>query len=419
MPWWPEVAPPATSSRPWPSPRRWWTRGHDRGTIEFVGSTAGQDRLTLAGPGLPVHPAARTGHRPQPAPGRPGGQPRCAGSAWPWPRSGVGVVGRARPQVVVSVGGYASLAALDGRGGPAGPAGAGQRGCRARGGQPAARPVRPGQCGGVGGQPAAPGRGDRDAGATGDRRGWDEPAVTGARPGPSPRAARPTGPPWPCSAAPSGPAGSTGPSWTWPTGGRTGTTARSTTSSAAGTGRNASGRRGGESTAEGSTPRGLALVRVPYEERMDLVYAAADVVVCRAGAMTWPSWPWPGCRRSWCRCPGRRATTRRPTPGCWSGPGRPSCCPTAGATPTALATALDGAARRQPDPAGRHGPAAARRSAAPTPPPPGPGGRGQRRPAAALGRSAGAVSPTGGGPLLGDRERSGPRCTSSGSAAPA
>jgi len=27
-------------------------------------------------------------------------------------------------------------------------------------------------------------------------------------------------------------------------------------------------------------------MRVPYENRMDLVYAAADVVVCRAGAMT-------------------------------------------------------------------------------------------------------------------------------------
>jgi undecaprenyldiphospho-muramoylpentapeptide beta-N-acetylglucosaminyltransferase len=32
--------------------------------------------------------------------------------------------------------------------------------------------------------------------------------------------------------------------------------------------------------------RGPAVVRVPYEERMAAVYAAADVVVCRAGAMT-------------------------------------------------------------------------------------------------------------------------------------
>lgn len=31
---------------------------------------------------------------------------------------------------------------------------------------------------------------------------------------------------------------------------------------------------------------GLAVVRVPYEDRMDAVYAACDVVVCRAGAMT-------------------------------------------------------------------------------------------------------------------------------------
>jgi UDP-N-acetylglucosamine--N-acetylmuramyl-(pentapeptide) pyrophosphoryl-undecaprenol N-acetylglucosamine transferase len=31
---------------------------------------------------------------------------------------------------------------------------------------------------------------------------------------------------------------------------------------------------------------GLALIQVPYQERMEVVYAAADVVVCRAGAMT-------------------------------------------------------------------------------------------------------------------------------------
>jgi len=39
-------------------------------------------------------------------------------------------------------------------------------------------------------------------------------------------------------------------------------------------------------TRTGPGPDGLALVRVPYEERMPLVYAAADLVVCRAGAMT-------------------------------------------------------------------------------------------------------------------------------------
>jgi UDP-N-acetylglucosamine--N-acetylmuramyl-(pentapeptide) pyrophosphoryl-undecaprenol N-acetylglucosamine transferase len=31
---------------------------------------------------------------------------------------------------------------------------------------------------------------------------------------------------------------------------------------------------------------GLRLVQVPYEERMDLVYTASDLVICRAGAMT-------------------------------------------------------------------------------------------------------------------------------------
>jgi undecaprenyldiphospho-muramoylpentapeptide beta-N-acetylglucosaminyltransferase len=32
--------------------------------------------------------------------------------------------------------------------------------------------------------------------------------------------------------------------------------------------------------------RALRLIRVPFEERMDLVYSASDLVVCRAGAMT-------------------------------------------------------------------------------------------------------------------------------------
>ena len=37
---------------------------------------------------------------------------------------------------------------------------------------------------------------------------------------------------------------------------------------------------------DGGAAAGLCLVRVPYEDRMDLLYTAADVVVCRAGAMT-------------------------------------------------------------------------------------------------------------------------------------
>ena len=76
------------------------------------------------------------------------------------------------------------------------------------------------------------------------------------------------------------------PPWTWPIGGRTVTTARSTTWSGGANWEERLRAGGGESTGEGSTPRGLALVRVDYQDRMELVYAAADVVVCRAGAMT-------------------------------------------------------------------------------------------------------------------------------------
>jgi undecaprenyldiphospho-muramoylpentapeptide beta-N-acetylglucosaminyltransferase len=36
----------------------------------------------------------------------------------------------------------------------------------------------------------------------------------------------------------------------------------------------------------GAAPSGLFVRRVPYEERMELLYAAADIAVCRAGAMT-------------------------------------------------------------------------------------------------------------------------------------
>ncbi len=49
-------------------------------------------------------------------------------------------------------------AGLIGRGGDRGAAGAGQCGCRARGGQPAVRAVRPGQRGGLAGAPHCPGR---------------------------------------------------------------------------------------------------------------------------------------------------------------------------------------------------------------------------------------------------------------------
>ncbi|MDQ1360515.1 MAG: UDP-N-acetylglucosamine--N-acetylmuramyl-(pentapeptide) pyrophosphoryl-undecaprenol, partial [Acidimicrobiaceae bacterium] len=86
-------------------------RGHARGSIEFVGSSRGQDRAALAGRGFPVTLL----------PGRgivrslsPADLVRNLGAL-----AGLGVgclralslVSRARPAVVVSVGGYASLPA--------------------------------------------------------------------------------------------------------------------------------------------------------------------------------------------------------------------------------------------------------------------------------------------------------------------
>jgi undecaprenyldiphospho-muramoylpentapeptide beta-N-acetylglucosaminyltransferase len=85
--------------------------GHPRDTIEFVGSERGQDRATLEGRGFPttllpgrgivrsVRPSALVANV-----GAVAGLVVAAGR-------GVGVMRRARPQVVVSVGGYASLAA--------------------------------------------------------------------------------------------------------------------------------------------------------------------------------------------------------------------------------------------------------------------------------------------------------------------
>ena len=85
--------------------------GHPRDSIEFVGSSRGQDRATLAGRGFPVtllpgrgivrslsprHLAANLG--------------AVAGLSVAAVR-GIGVVLRSRPRVVVSVGGYASLPA--------------------------------------------------------------------------------------------------------------------------------------------------------------------------------------------------------------------------------------------------------------------------------------------------------------------
>ena len=159
-------------------------------------------RRVRAGPGrgharparVPGHPAARPGHRAQPRPRGPGPQPPV--------RAGLAVAavpgrpgGRPGP---APGGGVGRRLRQPGRlaGGPGAPgaAGAGQRRCRAGGGQPAVRPVRPGQRGRLGGHSAAPGGGDRHPGATRDRR---------RRPG----AGRPARPPGPELGLPGRPAG--------------------------------------------------------------------------------------------------------------------------------------------------------------------------------------------------------------------
>jgi undecaprenyldiphospho-muramoylpentapeptide beta-N-acetylglucosaminyltransferase len=85
--------------------------GHERGTIEFVGSTRGQDRLTLEGRGFPFTLLPGRGIvrslRPRAMVANLGAAVGLAVAV----ARGFGVVARARPRVVVSVGGYASLAA--------------------------------------------------------------------------------------------------------------------------------------------------------------------------------------------------------------------------------------------------------------------------------------------------------------------
>jgi UDP-N-acetylglucosamine--N-acetylmuramyl-(pentapeptide) pyrophosphoryl-undecaprenol N-acetylglucosamine transferase len=85
--------------------------GHDRDSIEFVGSTRGQDRITLEGRGFPFTLLPGRGIvrslQPRDVAANVGAAAGLAVAAV----RGIGVVNRAQPRVVVSVGGYASLAA--------------------------------------------------------------------------------------------------------------------------------------------------------------------------------------------------------------------------------------------------------------------------------------------------------------------
>jgi UDP-N-acetylglucosamine--N-acetylmuramyl-(pentapeptide) pyrophosphoryl-undecaprenol N-acetylglucosamine transferase len=258
--------------------------GHPRSSLEFVGSVRGQDRTTLEGRGFPFTLLPGRGIVRSLAPRDIGANLGAVAGLLVGCARGVALVRRARPRVVVSVGGYASLAASS--------------------------------AAVVLGVPlvlvnvdAVPGAANRLFGrfAKASAVGWEGSplprsvvtgtpvraeiaAVRGGRPD-RPSARRQLGLPLdrPCVAAFGGSLGARH---------LNGVVAdlavrwkdrddrslyhvvgRRDWDEYAPTGPDgADGAEGAES--------GLHLTRVPYEERMAALYAAADVVVCRAGAMT-------------------------------------------------------------------------------------------------------------------------------------
>jgi UDP-N-acetylglucosamine--N-acetylmuramyl-(pentapeptide) pyrophosphoryl-undecaprenol N-acetylglucosamine transferase len=252
--------------------------GHPRDSIEFVGSDRGQDRATLEGRGFPFTLLPGRGIVRSLSPGDLKTNLGAAVGLATAVVRGFGVVRRARPRVVVSVGGYASLAA-----------------------SLAAVVLRVPLV--LVNVDAVPGAANRLFGrfARASAVGWEgtplpravvtgtpvRPEIQGVRRTPdSRRSARealgiPEGMP---TVAVFG--GSLG--------------ARRLNQAAAGLvnewkGRldraiyHIVGRREWDQygpVVPGGEGLGPFVRRVPYEDRMDLVYAAADVVVCRAGAMT-------------------------------------------------------------------------------------------------------------------------------------
>ncbi len=85
--------------------------GHDRAEIEFVGSTRGQDAAALEGTGFPVTLLPGRGIVRSVAPRHLVGNAVACAELLVAAVRAVGLVGRRRPRVVVAVGGYASLAA--------------------------------------------------------------------------------------------------------------------------------------------------------------------------------------------------------------------------------------------------------------------------------------------------------------------
>lgn len=85
-------------------------RGHERASIEFVGSERGQDAATLEGRGFPVTLLPGRGIVRSLAPRDLVGNIRSVWELCIAAVRAIAVVGRTRPRVVVAVGGYASLA---------------------------------------------------------------------------------------------------------------------------------------------------------------------------------------------------------------------------------------------------------------------------------------------------------------------
>jgi UDP-N-acetylglucosamine--N-acetylmuramyl-(pentapeptide) pyrophosphoryl-undecaprenol N-acetylglucosamine transferase len=259
--------------------------GHDRATIEFVGSERGQDAATLAGRGFPMTLLPGRGIVRSLAPCDLARNIRSAGELLLAAARAVSVVGRARPRVVVAVGGYASLA------------------------------------GAVGALvhrvplvllnvDAVPGATNRLLGrfAKASAVGWEgnplpRAVVTGTPVRPTISSTERT--PAARDAARAELGMSLDRQMVVVFGGSLG--ARQINRAVDGlaerwggrgdraiyhiVGRRDWGDYAADTTIEriahtGPGPDGLDLVRVPYEERMPLVYAAADLMVCRAGAMT-------------------------------------------------------------------------------------------------------------------------------------
>ena len=220
--------------------------------------------------------------------------------------------------------------------------------------------------------PAAPCGGHRDPGAAGDRR---RPAGPGDRPPARRRSACPwTGPWWRCSVARSVRGGSTRP---WGSGRPLEGARRRAIYHIVGR-RDWDGRTGDRAGPGRDARPGWSSCRVPFEERMAAgVRRGRRRGVPGRGDDRGRAGRGRGAVGAGAAARGARGTTRRPTPGCWSGRVPRCCWPTPSATRPRSARSLDGLLGR-PGRARCHGrgrrvdgPARRRRRR-------GPGGRGQR-----------------------------------------